>query len=139
MTDIAAVEFVTSNPIGDTYVELGFKPSVCVLFADWTVAAKVSWWLNNARFPNFPITNILSTPGGAGVNAVDANTLISVYAGGDTVVADETANTAGKHIDRTGAPSKAGHVTSEGVLIKGAALTATAGGRNILIALRNDV
>jgi len=137
--DIATVEFVTSNPLGDTYVELGFKPVACILFADYTAAAKVSWWINNARFPNFPVTNIVTTPGGAGVNAVDANTLIAVYAGGDTVTADETANTAGKHIDRTGAPAKAGHVTSEGVIIKGAALTATAGGRNFLLAMRNDV
>jgi hypothetical protein len=132
----ATVEFVSASTAGIVYVELGFIPERVEFISDHAGTPKFMIWVNNTRFPNFPAANSVQIVGGSAAFAPDTNTLFAPYAGGDPITSAETANTAGKHVDRSGGPSAAGRITAPGVTIAAAAQVNS--GRNVLIAYRGD-
>ena len=137
MGNFAMIEFQSASTAGIVYAEVGFIPDYVELITDHgTASAKRNVWVNPARFPGWPTTQTLIMAGGSAASVVDTNTLISAYQGGDTVTAAETVNTAGKHVDRAGAPAAAGKVTSQGVAIAAAAQVNS--GRNLLLAHLSD-
>ena len=134
--DLAVVEFISASAAGIVYAELGFIPDAVIFVSDHAGTPKMMVWLNNSRFSGFPAANSAQILGGTAVFAPDTNTLFAPYAGGDTIAAAETANTAGKHVDRAGAPSVAGRITAPGVAIAAGAQVNS--GRNVILAIRND-
>ena len=136
MPDLAIIEFQSASTAGVVNVEIGFVPSHVELIADYAGAAKVYDWLPNARFSNFLATSTVVQPGGSVANSLDATTMIQPYLGGDSITSAETANTAGKHVDRSGNPSAAGRITAPGITLS--ATTQVNSGRNIVKAFRND-
>jgi hypothetical protein len=137
MGNFAAIEFQSGSTAGIVYAQIGWIPDFVELLTDTgTANAKRNIWVNPARFTGWPVAQTLVMAGGTVVTAVDTNTLISTYAGGETITAAETVNTAGKHVDRAGAPAAAGTITAQGVKIAAAAQVNS--GRNLLLAYQSD-
>ena len=132
----AIVEFQSANPAAIVYVELGFLPDDVEIWSDYTGTPKVLKWINNTKFPNFPVANAVLLEGGTTAFTANAGTLVAPYAGGDVVAANETVDTAGKHVNRKGTPALAGRITSPGIAI--AAGIQVNSGRMVVIANRND-
>jgi hypothetical protein len=137
MGNFAMIEFPSAATAGIVYAQIGWVPDYVELITDTgTVNAKSNRWVNNARFAGWPVNQTYVSSGGSTASVVDATTLISPYAGGETITAAETANTAGKHVDRAGAPAAAGTITAPGVRIAAAAQVNA--GRNLLLAYSSD-
>lgn len=118
--DETYVVFQSAATAGIVYVELGFIPSKVRLTVDLFGAAKEVLWMNNAQFPLWPIANTVVSAGASAATVADTTTAIAIYAGGDTITSNETAATAGKHVDRKGNPATQGHITAPGIAITAA-------------------
>lgn len=137
MGNVAIMEFQSASTAGIVYAMIGFVPDYVVLLSDHgTANAKKIEWVNPTRFTGWPTAQSVVTAGGTVVTVVDTTTLLSAYAGGDTITSAETANTAGKHVNRAGNPAAAGAITAPGVKI--AATAQVNSGRNLLIAMQSD-
>ena len=137
MPSPAVVEFVSASTAGIVYVELGFIPTSVQMITDHAGTPKVWEWLNNSNYAGFPAANTVSIQGASAAFAPDTNTLVAPYTGGDYIASAETANTAGKHVDRTGTASAAGRITAPGIKILAAAQVNS--GRNFIKAFRAEL
>jgi hypothetical protein len=135
VNDIVCCEFISkSSSAGIVNVELGFAPDFAVLITNHGgTNPNVYFWANNSRWSNWAAALALLVTGSTGVITRETSGP-TVYAGGDTVASAETADTAGKHVDLTGTPASAGHITAAGLAIPAALQTAS--GRNFLWAGR---
>ncbi len=133
ISDVAVVEFVSASTKGVVNVQLGFIPDAAILISDHGGTPIFYWWINNTKFTNFAATLSIKD---AGTPARDTNTVFSPYTGAEKISADQTANSAPKHVDRTGAFALAGRITQPGLAIAGAGQVNS--GRNVLIAIRLD-
>jgi hypothetical protein len=132
----ALAEFVSASTAGVVCVEIGFVPDFAMLISDHGGVPKVFYWLNNAKFANFPANRTVSLQGASTAFAPDNTGLMTVYNGAETIAADETANSTPKHVDAAGTPATAGRLTRRGLQIAAAAQVNS--GRNILVAWRGQ-
>lgn len=136
LNGIGMVEFISASTAAVVNVELGFVPDFAILIANHG-ATNPDWfvWANVGQFPGWAAALTEKVTGSTGVITRDT-TGMSVYAGADTVAADETDNTAGKHVDKNGAASLAGHITAPGLTVP--ADHQANSGRNILFAFARN-
>jgi hypothetical protein len=137
--DIAIVEAISkTSAAGLLYVELGFVPDFAMVITNHGgVAPDIRFWANRARFPGWTAAaqSILML-GSTGVLSQDTAS-VAVYDGGESISAAETTDSDPKHVNRAGLPSSAGRITAPGISIP--AGDQTAGGRNLVVAMRSDV
>ena len=139
MAKIAVAQFVAkTSSAGIVNVELGFVPDVALIFQDVDLGAAATnqrLWVNPDRASIWTAAKSLLTTGTTGVVSND-DASVTVYAGGDTIAADETTDTAGKHVNLRGLAASAGHITAPGITIP--AGDQTAGAKHLVIALQAD-
>jgi|SRR5581483_5026431 hypothetical protein len=135
--DVAIVEFISASSAATVYVELGFVPDFAILIQNHGgTNPNLHYWLNNDKFSGWAAALSLLHTGATGVLTRNA-TGITKYAGNETIATNETDNTSGKHITRTGAAGVAGHVTAPGLTLPAGVQTNS--GRNVLVAFKNDL
>ena len=143
---VSMVEFISASTAGVVNVQLGFAPDATILIQNHGGTNPNIWiWANNSEFSGWAAALGLLLTGSTGVVTRDTASL-TVFAGGTTLSAVETANSAPKHIDLEGAfAATVGgtaisttnlYVTKEGVAIP--ADHQTNSGRNFLIAFRRN-
>lgn len=120
-TQVAGAQFVSkTSSAGIVNVELGFIPDFVMLFAGYDQAnPNIYFWAKGGTgktFPQYTAALSLLVTGTTGVVTRDVSG-IDEYAGGETIAAAETDNTAGKHVNRAGVAAGAGHVTAPGITV----------------------
>jgi len=136
MRDIAAVEFISASTAGVVNVGLGFEPDAWIHVEDHGgTNPNIRIGLNNARFTNWASGLALLITGSTGVITRDTSSA-TIFTGGNTLAADETANSDPKHVDRSGNFGSAGDIIAGGLAIP--AGDQTNSGRNVVIAFRGD-
>lgn len=130
------VEFASASVAGVVNIQLGYVPDYVEFVSDHGGTPKVMKWLNPVKYPNFPASRTVQILGGTAVFAPDGTSMITAYTGYERLTADQTVNSAPKHIDREGVAGLNGRMTQAGITISAAAQVNS--GRNIVFAYRGS-
>lgn len=137
MGKFAIAQFTAkTSSAGIVNVELGFIPDYVRLITEVAGTAPDRYdWCNNDTVPAWAVAQGILDDGADGVTEQDS-TSITKYAGGDIITADETTDTAGKHVNLRGLAASAGHVTAPGITIP--ADNQVAGAKHVVLAWQAD-
>lgn len=138
---LKVAQFTTASSKGQVYLSLGFVPDFVMALLNITgTNPNMFYWCNPATITSFP-AQLITMLGSSGVFTIDTDAvdIVTAYAGGEREGQDfsgETANSATKHVDHTGALIGSGLYTPAGIYITDEYQTNS--GINIVVAFRNE-